>query len=97
MDDCLTYLALLTQFVKKHGRKGAWLISPYIPIVKLQTSSRPKPLDLIQPNYIGMFLGWSFLKIAKRNGIHEELWLPWQPIEKTKKINIKVTFGLISK
>jgi hypothetical protein len=32
-----------------------------------------------------MILGWSFLKIAKRIDINEELWLPWQPIGKTFK------------
>ena len=53
----------------------------------LQTTSPPKPLSQFQPNFTGMFLGWSFLKIAKRIEIHEELWLPWQPIEKLRKIH----------
>ena len=82
LGDFLTKLTLLTRFVKKHGRQGAWLIFPYIHIVNVQTTSPPKPLGQFQPNFTEMFLGWSFLKIAKRNEIHGELWLPWQPIEK---------------
>ena len=59
------------------------LIFPYLHIIKLQTTSSPEAIVLFQPNFTGMIIGWSFLKIAKRNEIHEELWLPWQPIEKT--------------
>ena len=85
LDDPLTKLALLARFVKQHGRQGAWLIFPYIHIVKLQTTSPPEAMVLFQPNFTGMIIGSSFLKIAKRNEIYEELWLPWKPIEKLKK------------
>ena len=90
LGDCLAKITLLTRFVKKHGHQGAWLIFPYIHIVKLQTTSRPKPLGQMKPNFIGMFLGWFFLKLAKRNEIHEELWLPWQPIEKDLENQLKL-------
>ena len=61
-------------------------------------SVRPssKLLGQFQPNLKGMFHGRSFLKIAKRNQIHEELWLPCQPIEKTQdKINSWSDFKII--
>ena len=82
LGDPLTKLTFLSRFEKKHDRQGAWHIFLYKHIVKLQTTSPPKAIVLFQPNFIGMIIGWSFLKIAKRNEIHEELWLPWQPIGK---------------
>jgi hypothetical protein len=36
-----------------------------------------------------MFLGWSSIIIVQRIQFHEELWLPWQPKEKTSKIILK--------
>ena len=45
----------------------------------------PKPLGQFQQNFTGMFIGWSFLKIAKIIELHAELWLPWQLIGKTLK------------
>ena len=83
----------LSRFRKKHGRQGAWLIFPYIHIVKLQTTTPPEAIVLFQPNFTEMIIWRSFFKIAKRNEIHVELWLPWQPIEKLIKLNI----GRISK
>ena len=46
-------------------------------------TSPDEKLVVFQPNFTGMILGWSFLKLVKRIEFHEELWLPWQPIEKT--------------
>ena len=48
-------------------------------------TSPDEKLVVFQPNFTGMILGWSFLKLVKRIEFHEELWLPWQPIEKTYK------------
>ena len=60
-------------------------VFPYIHIVKLKTTSRPK-LRLVKfsPNFTGMFLGWTITQNKlKELKSHEEFWLPWQPIEKT--------------
>ena len=46
-------------------------------------TSPDEKLVVFQPNFTGMILGLSFLKLVKRIEFHEELWLPWQPIEKT--------------
>ena len=75
----LTKLAFLTWFVKKHGPKRAWLIFPYICIVKLQWHLPMKNWSYF--NQISQ--EWSFLKLVKKIEFHEELWLPWQLIEKT--------------
>ena len=46
-------------------------------------TSPDEKLVVFQPNFTGMILVWYFFKLAKRIEFHEELWLPWQPIEKT--------------
>ena len=50
---------------------------------KLKKCTPPKPVVQFHCNLIEMIIGWSFLKVDKTNEIHEELWLPWQPFEKT--------------
>ena len=62
--------------------RGRGLFFPNIYIVKLQMTSPDEELVVFQPNFTGMILGWSFLKLAKIIEFHLELWLPWQPIEK---------------
>jgi hypothetical protein len=52
----------------------------------LQMTSPHKPLSQFHPNFTGMFLWWSPLKIVQRMLFHAELWLPWQPKEKTLNI-----------
>ena len=37
-------------------------------------TSPDEKLVVFQPNFTGMILGWSFLKLAKRIEFHEELW-----------------------
>ena len=49
-------------------------------------TSPDEKLVVFQPNFTGMILGWSFLKLAKRIEFHEELWF-W-----LKKTLINVNF-----
>ena len=44
----------------------------------LQTTSPPKPINQIQNNVTGMFLGWISFKLVQRILFHAELWLPRQ-------------------
>jgi hypothetical protein len=46
-------------------------------------TSPHKPPSQFHPNFTGMFLWWSPLKIVQRNEFHAELWLP-----KEKTLNI---------
>ena len=46
-------------------------------------TSPDEKLIVFKPNFTGMILGWSFLKLAKRIEFYEILWLSWQPIGKT--------------
>jgi hypothetical protein len=48
-------------------------------------TSPHKPLSQFHPNFTGMFLWWSPLKIVQRILFHAELWLPWHPKEKNLK------------
>ena len=75
---------------KNMAARGAWLIFPYMCIVKIQTTSLHEWMVLFFTNFLGMILWWSLLKIAKRIEIHEELCLPWQPIEKLRKKSLKI-------
>ena len=43
-------------------------------------------LVVFQPNFTGMILGWSFLKLVKRIEFHEELWLPFYKCEFLPKL-----------
>jgi hypothetical protein len=45
-------------------------------------TSPDEKMVVFQPNFTGLIPGWSCLKLVKRIEFHEELWLPWQPIEK---------------
>jgi hypothetical protein len=49
----------------------------------LETTYPHKMLSQFHPNFTGMFLCKSTFKIVQRIEFHEELWLPWQPKEKT--------------
>ena len=51
----------------------------------LRTSSPPKPPCRISPNFTGIILRRSPLKVAKIFPFHEEIWLAWQPRGKTLK------------
>ena len=59
----------------------------------LQRSSSHKPLDGSWLNLAWILLGWSPFKIVQRIPFHEELWLPWQPKEKSLKIFFSTTTG----
>jgi hypothetical protein len=48
-------------------------------------TSPHKPLSQFHPNFTGMFLWWSPLKIVQRINSMQN-WLPWQPKEKSLNI-----------
>jgi hypothetical protein len=49
-------------------------------------TSPHKKLSQFHPNFTGMFLWWPPLEIVQRIKFHAEIWLPWQPKEKTLNI-----------
>jgi hypothetical protein len=51
----------------------------------LEMTSPHKLLSQFHPNFTGMFLWWSPLKIVQRIEFHAELCLPCQPKEKNFK------------
>ena len=57
----------------------------------LQKSSPLKPANRFQGNFTEMILGWCTFRKLQRYEFHEELWLPWQPKEKTLKIFLSQT------
>ena len=63
--DLLPRLFKLSWYIKKHDRKGAWLIFPKYLYRKLLNSSRQKPLDWFQYYLAGMFLWWPSTKIVQ--------------------------------
>ena len=52
----------------------------------LKKSSPLKPANRFQWNFTEMILGWCTFRKLQRYEFREELWLPWQPKEKTSKI-----------
>ena len=57
----------------------------------LKNSSPLKPPNRFQWNFTEMILRWCTFKILQRFEFHGELWLPWQPREKTLKIFLSQT------
>ena len=57
----------------------------------LKKSSPLKLANRFQWNFTEMILGWCTFRKFQRFKFHEELWLPWQPKEKTLKIFLSKT------
>ena len=57
----------------------------------LKKSSPLKPAGRFQWNFTEMILGWCTFRKLQRFEFREELWLPWQPKEKTLKIFLSQT------
>ena len=57
----------------------------------LKKSSPLKPANRFQWNFTEMILGWCTFRKLQRYEFCEELWLPWQPKEKTLKIFLPQT------
>ena len=57
----------------------------------LKKSSPLKPVDRFQWNFTEMILEWCTFRKLQRFKFREELWLPWQPKEKTLKIFLSQT------
>ena len=67
LGDQLAKITLLTRFLKKHGRQGAWHIFPYIHIVKLQTVQGNDPRAIMALLFFKWFKNW-FTPFSKRLG-----------------------------
>ena len=57
----------------------------------LKKSSPLKRANRFQWNFTEMILGWCTVRMLQRYEFHEELWLLWQPKEKTLKIFLSQT------
>ena len=68
-----------------------WSMSGVRPWRLLKISSPLKPANRFQWNFTKMILGWCTFRKVQRFEFHEELWLLWQPKEKTLKIFLSQT------
>ena len=66
-------------------------VSEWVSEQLLKNSSPLKPPNRFQWNFTEMILRWCTFKILQKFEFHGELWLPWQPREKTLKIFLSQT------